>query len=77
MELFQFIPSTPFFNQSEELNIVRQPIAALLCTGMLERGEIDVAVTDLSLTFPRAQVTTFFKLQFASGDSFSRFLKAP
>ena len=24
--------------------------------GMLERGEIDVALADLSLTFPRAQV---------------------
>ena len=24
--------------------------------GMLERGEIDVALTDLSLTFPRSQV---------------------
>ncbi len=31
---------------------------ACVCAGMLERGEIDVALTDLSLTFPRAQVTT-------------------
>ena len=28
----------------------------LYIAGMLERGEIDVALADLSLTFPRAQV---------------------
>ena len=30
---------------------------------MLERGEIDVAVSDLSLTYARNQVISIFKLQ--------------
>ena len=59
-------------------NFERQPIAALhLFTGMLERGEIDVAVTDLSLTFPRAQVTSCFNYSLPVLIVLADFLKAP
>jgi hypothetical protein len=69
-----------FFYPIRMANFERQPIAALhictLCTGMLERGEIDVAVTDLSLTFPRAQVTSCFNYSLPVLIVLADFLKA-
>jgi hypothetical protein len=76
--LFLFRLSTPFLQPIRSTNPERQPIAALhICTGMLERGEIDVAVTDLSLTFPRAQVTRFFNYSLPVLIVLADFLKVP
>ena len=43
----------------------------LYIAGMLERGEIDVALADLSLTFPRAQVKKKKKYKYYFSHIFS------